>query len=216
MDPKFNDGINQPIVTGQIQNPPKTFTLTIANNDIATIYYDFRFLRILSITNASGVTLRFGMTGQETDVIAAGIGYELEIPVRNAQLRNQSGGSITVVLTVSMGRIYDDRLNVSGTITVQGSVSIVTGTTFTDAANVSVLTTATTQILAANANRKTAIISNLAANATVIKVGTSSAGASRGIEVPIGGTAVLDTTAAIYVYNPSAGTINIGNAEIAA
>ena len=77
-------------------------------------------------------------------------------------------------------------------------------------ADVAVNATTTTQILATNAARKEAIISNLAANATVVRVGDSNTGASRGAEIPPGGSAVIEGGEAIFVYNPSAGTINIG------
>lgn len=96
-------------------------------------------------------------------------------------------------------------------VDVTGSeIDVSKSTVLNTVADVAILTTATTQVLAANAARRTAIISNLVANGTVVRVGDASVGAARGAEIPVGGSAVMESTEAIFVYNPSGGTINIG------
>lgn len=207
---KVVDGINRLKNVSGIMNPYKQFPISIANGASETYYYNHNYARLLTLSISTGVTWRFGSSGTPSDIVGAGIGYKLPSTVDRVTITNNSGGALTGVLGLAVGEINDDRLNVSGTVTT----SEISGATFTDTANVAVNTVTTTQVLAASSTRKTAIISNLAANAGVIKVGASTAGASRGVEVPLGGSAVLDTSGAIYVYNPQASTVNIGLAEI--
>lgn len=102
----------------QIQSPPKQFSFTIPAGAIETIYYELNFLRILSLSDASALKIRFGDTGTETDVVGAGVGYAWPYTVSNVFLRNTSGAPITVTVAVAVGQIFDDRLNVSGNINV--------------------------------------------------------------------------------------------------
>ena len=109
---------NLPISNMGTQNPYKQFELTIADGEVFPIYYSFNFFRILSISTSTGVTIRFGDKGTATDVIGAGIGYELPEPVNVATIVNNSGGSLDITVALAIGKIYDDRLNVSGDINV--------------------------------------------------------------------------------------------------
>ncbi len=193
------------ITAGSVQNPYKQFPLTIAANATERIQYDYNFFRVLS-ASANTFAVRFGQSGAESDVIGAGVGYELPEVVRDVFIRNLSGSSITLTVAMAIGKIYDDRLNVSGNI----NAVTVTPTTLVSAADASVAATTTTQVVTSDANNKSVAISNLVANATKIRVGDSSTGAAQGAEVPIGGTFVVDNTADIYVYNPSGSTINVG------
>ena len=61
---------------------------------------------------------------------------------------------------------------------------------------------ATTQIVEANANRLCVIITNLATNTQTFRIGDADAGASRGIELAPGESIEIETTAAVYGYNP--------------
>lgn len=102
----------------QIQSPPKQFSFTIPAGAIETIYYELNFLRILSLSDASALKIRFGDTGTETDVVGAGVGYAWPYTVSNVFLRNTSGAPITITVAVAVGQIFDDRLNVSGNVQV--------------------------------------------------------------------------------------------------
>lgn len=202
--------INRQIETGQIQNPPKVFSFTIADNDIATIYYDFKFLRILSISNATGVTLRFGMTGQETDVVGAGIGYEMEAPIRNAQIRNQSGASITVQVIVSMGRIYDDRLSVTGTVSISGSVSISPSTQFNTQAKVTLVNAAAAAVIkATTAGVNEVFVTNKGAGEVYIGDSNVNATNIRGLPLQPNQTAIISSEDDIYGHNISGANVDI-------
>ena len=123
---------------------------------------------------------------------------------------------IYILNTAQSGKMMRVYVSVDTTITPFSSELAVLGGTAASVettADASILTTATTQVLAANADRISATISNLSANGTVLRVGDASTGATRGAEIPVGGSAVLNITGAIYVYNPSGGTVTVGLAE---
>lgn len=186
------------------QNPYKEFTMTLQVNDRQRIYYASNYFRVLALTlNTLSVNF-YGTT--QTSFVGAGIGVKLPDILPWVELINTGGAPVVLTVAMGVGEFFDNRLTVTGNI---NSV-IVSGATLTDVADVAVLTGATTQVQAASALTKTVIISNLAANGTKIRVGSASAGAARGIEVPIGGSVSLDTAAAVFVFNPSGGTINIG------
>jgi len=189
-----------------IQNPYREFTYVIPASGQQEILYAHSYFRIMSLSAAGSVAVRWGQSGSQSSVIGSGIGIELPEAVDRVTLINLGGADVTITVALSMGRVSDDRLNVSGTL----STSVISPTTAVDTADVAVLTLATTLVAATNANTQQVIISNLAANGTSIRVGTVSAGAARGVEIQSGATIVLDCSANIYVYNPSAATINIG------
>jgi hypothetical protein len=72
------------------------------------------------------------------------------------------------------------------------------------AVDVSLAATSTTQILGALGSRICALISNLASNTETFRIGDASAGATRGIELASGESISIETTEAIYGYNPGA------------
>lgn len=69
-----------------------------------------------------------------------------------------------------------------------------------------------TLIVAANAARRAALISNLTANANIMRIGDSNVGAARGVECAPGQTITMEGTEAIYGF--SAGAQNVGVAVI--
>ena len=139
--------------------------------------------------------------------LEAGIYYDFKVPFDRIFVHNpaQSGKSM---------RIYASNDAEVKPFTQELTISSTIGSGYTTAADVAILTTATTQVLAANTSRKSFTISNLQANATLVRVGDSGAGAAEGIECPIGGSVTDSHTGAVYVYNPSGSTINIGISEI--
>lgn len=81
-------------------------------------------------------------------------------------------------------------------------VSIAKSQNFVSIADVACGAAATTLVLAANALRRTARVSNLAGNPSTIRVGDAAAGAAEGSPVIPGDFIELTTTDDIYVYNP--------------
>lgn len=78
----------------------------------------------------------------------------------------------------------------------------------------SVASTTTEMILPTNTDRRKAILSNPFGNPREFRIGDSSTGAARGIELQPGATISLETTDAIYAYNPDAFAMSITIVEI--
>lgn len=76
------------------------------------------------------------------------------------------------------------------------------------AADVSCANAAVTEVLAANAARRTAILQNIDA-AAVVRVGDSNVTATRGIRLSAGDSIEMDTTESIQVRNDSGAAVDI-------
>lgn len=189
------------------QNPYQEFTYVVAaTTGRVRINYATSYFRALSVGTGGALGLRFAGAGNDTSFTGVGIGLKLPFVIEWVELINTGSSDITVTVAMGIVDILDTRFSSSSTITA----TVVPGTVLVDAADVAVLTVATTKVITTNAATRTVIISNLVANGTKIRVGTSSAGAARGVEVANGGSISLDTSADVYVYNPSGSTINIG------
>ena len=112
------DNITEDINRGSIQNPYKEFTFTLAAGARTDIFYDFSYFRVMSLSGASLLSVVFGGTGAETSVIGAGVGIDLPAPVNKVQIVNNDVTTMTITVALSMGRINDDRLNISGNVSV--------------------------------------------------------------------------------------------------
>lgn len=106
-----------PIVFGQVQNPYREFTLTIPAGEYRDIPYAFNYFRIMSLTG-SGLKVRFGGSGEYTSIIGAGFGLELPQAIQRVFFQNDSVNPLTVTVGLAIGKISDDRANVSGTVNV--------------------------------------------------------------------------------------------------
>lgn len=204
---KFSNGnLDRNISNSPSQLPYQEFNYTIDAGDKQTIYFVFRYFRILSITGTSNLKLRFGQNVNVTDFAGAGLGIELDETYDQVEITNNDASPVTLRVALAMGRVFDDRLSVSSTV----SVSNVSPASFVSSADVAVSSLATTSVLAANTSRKEAFICNKNANGGIVKLSDSAGGASEGIEIPAGSTFIVSTTAQLYVYNPLGTTANIG------
>jgi len=190
-----------------IANPYKQFNLTIADGEARELFYNFNYFRILEITNSTGVSIRFGSSGTPTDVVGAGIGYEMPSVVDRATIINQSGGAITIKLGLAVGRIDDDRLAVSGAIKTS------VGSNFGAATDVTVPDSTSTVVLSSDESRRTAIITNLSDSHSVRLKGVSGAVVT-GIIVYPNQTVFLDVTSAIYAYQESGSSVSLAVGDI--
>ncbi len=222
-----------------VSNPIQQYFSTLLNGGVDS-YQDIyntnaRFISVVLAAGASydiqeghtffrvesGLNVFVNFNLKKPDVsYPAGTGYSYPdyAPVRQLRVTNGDAGAQTITFYYGTGSFLDTRVTLSGSIAVTSTTAAPVyvsnaSTTIVTAADVAVAATTTTQIVAANAANRTVIISNLAANGTVIRVGDASTGAARGIEVPAGGSASLDTKDAVYVYNPKASGINIGNLQ---
>lgn len=107
-----------------LASPPKQYTITLAaNGGQEKVFYNANYMRVLTLLDPTGVTVRFGDSGTATDIVGAGLGYELPFVVGNITFRNDSATPKTITFAVAIGRIFDDRLNVSGNITVVNTLA---------------------------------------------------------------------------------------------
>jgi len=107
-------------------------------------------------------------------------------------------------------------INIENAGAVFTSVTVSKATTLTTQADVSVGTSSSAQILAANAARREAIIKNLSTNAAAIRVGDSNVAATRGVPLQPGESATLQVTTAIHAYNTSGSSAaDVAGLEIA-
>jgi hypothetical protein len=197
--------LNVPIVEVGTQNPPKQFTFVIPNGTIETLDFSLNFLRILAISTTSGVQFRFGDKGTPTDVIGAGIGYELPQAVNRVDIINNSGGDLTITVIAAIGKVYDDRLNVSGDLT------IATPTQIDTIDDVTLGAASATLIAAANTGRVELLITNMTGG--VIRIGDSGVGAASGVRIADGASIILNTTAAVYGYSVAGGDVSVSVIE---
>lgn len=109
-----------------------------------------------------------------------------------------------LVLTLGYGR---------GDFTLMQFKSI-PASTLTTAPDASIPAGATGLVLAANPNRRNVIVANPFGNPREFRVGDANVGEFRGVELPPGERLFLDTTGAIYAYNPDIAGMNISVVEI--
>lgn len=135
----------------------------------------------------------------ESAFMVAGDFVRTDRPFKNLILEDLSGAGNQITLVTA-----DD-----GEAGKWGNVNIVQSGSIIDIADVSVLATTNTLILAANGNRKEAFLTPSAA----CRIGSSSAGAARGIPVAANATLILDGTMAIYAYGAGAFTVAVAYSE---
>lgn len=129
-----------------------------------------------------------------------------KIYVSNA---SQPGASITLAYTTER----EGRVQVENPAAQFNDVDLSKAGGLATTADVSIATVTTAQVLAANANRREAVITNLQTNASEVRVGDSNAGVTRGTPLQPGDSIVLTTTAAIHVYNADAAAQSVALLE---
>lgn len=194
------------------QNAYKTFPLTVAAGETAVINASGTFINCLASDQDDFL---MALDDGNPEFFAEGISIELspgDAGFQKISVTNPNGSSLTVRLGLGYGRVNDSRK----TITITGGVdsNIVTPTGLVTTSDVSVSTASATQVLASNADRKKAYVFNpAAAGGSIIRVGDSNVGASRGARVPPQQGIELETTAAIYVYQASGSSMSIAVME---
>jgi hypothetical protein len=144
-------------------------------------------------------------TGEEF-VLKPGQAAATEKPFRVLYLKNLAGlntlqGRIAIA---ARGAIVTDS-NIQGNVTA----TIPKPQNKKTVADVVLNGAAQTQILPADATRQQALISNLAGNASAIRVGDANTAAARGMQLGAGLTLAIAGTDAIFAWNPGAGQ-NVG------
>ncbi len=112
-------------------------------------------------------------------------------------LKNTTGGAVTVTVGIGQGEI-----RVANAVTVSGTVATLEAkaATLATVADVALTNGAATLLSASSSTRREVLISNPAANAVTIRIGDANVTATRGIELGVGGTIVLTTSAGVYAF----------------
>lgn len=185
----------------------KEYAVKIAANDTTVLHATGIMLRVFS------ATAPFRLVSRKPDAtLQMRSGQKIRLPERFEilELVNNSGTDISAVIHVGDGDLDDS--NFTGTLT-GGSITPTTPATLVDYPDDSIAAGATEQVLATNPNRREAIIGNLEANTVTVRVGTSAAGAARGIQIAPGQAIILETTASVHVFNPHSAAQSVSVAE---
>lgn len=119
----------------------------IAANDAETVYIDAAYVRLLSAT----ATPRISFDDGAENPLEVGIGIPVPQGFKAVRLINPTASPLTVEVVFGIGNLADNRLNLTGAVSVRGGAE-----TFTDSE--AEVDTSATQLLAANANRTAAVI----------------------------------------------------------
>ena len=186
----------------------RSFTYTLAGGQSEQINFPANYIACLSATD--GFKVGLGQGAPESD-FEAGLQFRAVEGWTHTILRNPNASAVTVTIQLGIGDVRDSRLSIpAGTALGQAS-----GATASSSAAQSVSATSVASVLAENANRRQAIICNDdSAAAVYVRFGNTAA--AGGVKLQPGGVAILETTAQIYVYNPSGGAVDILASEIAA
>lgn len=184
------------IESGSIQNPYQEFVRIIPAGETRRIDYAFNFWRILSATGGE-ITLGFGGSGSPTVVSGAGIGQQLPVAIPFLTIRNSGATALTITVAMAIGDIRDDRLNISGALSVAKPSNLIT------TADATLVATVKTSVLASDTTRNKVIVVNNTAG-TDIRIGDTNISLSRGALVKGGQSIELAVTSEIFAI--SAGT----------
>jgi hypothetical protein len=203
---------NQLISQGIAQTRYQELTFTLAPNAVQEIFEVFNYFRVL--TSAVPIEVQFGADAFKTRFSGAGIGVRFENTPDRVTIRNLGAGSETITIALAMGFIYDDRLNVSGTVSVSGAVTVTNAISNTTAsalasiADVAIASGALTAIVAANTARRGVIITNTGANN--MRIGDSvNTGAARGALLLPNQSITLETLNAVGGWGIGATNVSI-------
>ncbi len=180
------------------------YTYTLAAGEVVSITTDAAFVACLDAT----LDFKIGFDGGPRTAFKKGLTYRAPVPVKSVQVENNSGAANTITLGLGRGDIRDGRLVIAGALTTKPAA-----TSYTDKGAVSALAGANTALLAVNTARKEAVIYN--DGASVIYVRGDATAAAGGVGLAPGATLVLETTAALYAYNPGASAVSVLTSETA-
>ena len=109
------------IQTGTIANPYRQFTETIPAGQIRVVRYVHNSMTVLDNDQPDNLEVNFGGSGGFTKM-DTGIIYEYPngVSIPFVELRNTSNQTMHITISLAVGTVQDNRLNVSGTVSVQG------------------------------------------------------------------------------------------------
>lgn len=192
-------------------------TLTLAAGERVQINRVYNYFRVLALS-VSTLSVIFGDNPNETPFTGAGLGLALDKTVRNLTLINTGAAPTTITFAVALGKVNDDRLTVSGIVSVlvTGTANVLINNTAAQsvpvrqtsgsisAAQNTVNTTASI-ISAANTSKNSVTVKNT--GSTDMFVGPSTVTAANGFLIEAGGgCASFNIRGALYAITASGST----------
>ncbi len=113
-------------------------------------------------------------------------------------------------MLAGFGSVADARAVVNATV----NTTIAPGASLFDGGDVSCASGVATLLLALDATRSYANVTNPSTNTATVRVGTSTVAAATGTPLEPGCTLPLSTTAAIYAFQASGGAVTIAAAAV--
>lgn len=153
----------------------RDYQRTIAAGETIEINVFGRFLTLLENDGTNDALV--SIAGQGEERFPAGVSVEL--PVENGReeffgllrIRNDNAGAIIIRLATSAGKIFDNRLLLSGSVFADILNQLQGDSDFVGYGQVAISSTVATQIVAAATTRKSVIIQNLPTNTGVMYIG---------------------------------------------
>lgn len=162
---------------------------------------------VAAVTAPVGVTdLTARFDDSEKVPLPGGIGFRRYY--NTVELESATGGAFVVM--VGFGSVSDARSTANVTV----NTTVAPGASLFDGGDVACPNGAATQLLALDATRSYAIITNPSTNTATVRIGTSGVGAATGTPLEPGMSLPVSTTAAIYARNDSGGSVTISAAAV--
>jgi hypothetical protein len=175
--------------------------LTLVAGEIRELNFSFRSLTITLLTgDTTGVLLSLGQNnGDVSSAIFQGFSFKTPRPdifVDKIVLQNTNAGPVTIEFFVGFGDVEDSRLNLAGTITVQGAVRTFSGTLMSQGAHV-VGNGTPNSLIASATTRRRITVKALRTNTVDVFIGTTGMNASNAMPLSPGEAITFDCNAAL-------------------
>ena len=158
---------------------------------IETVHFVGAHLRLLAATGP----VRCVIDGRKAENFGVGIGLPVPQGYERIQFENDAGVDVALIVAFSAAGVTDDR------ISINGNIALASDTGLAGQDDVTIATGGAAVVAAADAARRSILVSALAANTGSVRVGGDDVSAVRGKELAPGGDIAFDTTAAVWVYN---------------
>ena len=179
--------------------------VTLSADETQNIKGQIRFVKIITATGDVGI--KGYSNGRQTEqvVLVQGRSYHFDELQESIDITNGLGVNQTIEYIVATGRVDDD--------TVAADVTVIKGDSLSTTADNNIAANSQELILAANSARRFAHITNLD-SAIVLRWGDANTTATRGAVLWPGMTLVVESNAAIYVFNTDAAlTVDVAITE---
>lgn len=184
----------------------KTFEFTVPAGGMHEMFRETEFLVCLN----ADAEFQLQIDGGSKFDFEAGLGFESHNgSFKRMEFLNPGAQAIKIKVGLGKGGVRDARQTIANVVDTKPQTPDV----FTTGAPISAANAATTALVAPNPKRRELIVSN-DGTGKVYLAGTSGATAGQGLPLEAGGTAVLETTAAVWARNDSGGAVPVAVAQV--